>query len=93
MPLAASLIVAITVTPVLAALFLPHSKIVRNNVEPRFVHALAQHPHRKGVAMAVAERAQLHGQLIGMPPVDDRRAATRIVEHVAAAAVARWSLQ
>ena len=38
--LAASLIVAITVTPVLAALFLPQSKIVRDNVEPRFVHAL-----------------------------------------------------
>jgi CzcA family heavy metal efflux pump len=38
--LAASLFVAITVTPVLAALFLPHSRIVRNNVEPRFVHAL-----------------------------------------------------
>jgi CzcA family heavy metal efflux pump len=38
--LAASLFVAITVTPVLAALFLPHSKIVHGNVEPRFVHAL-----------------------------------------------------
>ncbi len=38
--LAASLIVAITVTPVLAALFLPQSKIVRGNVEPRFVLAL-----------------------------------------------------
>jgi len=38
--LAASLFVAITVTPVLAALFLPQSKIVRNNVESRFVHAL-----------------------------------------------------
>lgn len=38
--LAASLFVAITVTPVLAAIFLPQSKIVRANVEPRFVHAL-----------------------------------------------------
>ncbi|MFH1873476.1 MAG: efflux RND transporter permease subunit [Pseudomonadota bacterium] len=38
--LAASLLVAITVTPVLAALFLPYSKIVRNNVEPRFIHGL-----------------------------------------------------
>jgi CzcA family heavy metal efflux pump len=38
--LAASLLVAITVTPVLAALFLPQSKIVRGNLEPRFIHAL-----------------------------------------------------
>jgi len=38
--LAASLAVAVTVTPVLSALFLPYSKIVRQNVEPRFVHAL-----------------------------------------------------
>jgi len=38
--LAASLLVAITVTPVLAGLFLPHSKIVRQNIEPRFIHAL-----------------------------------------------------
>jgi Cu/Ag efflux pump CusA len=38
--LAASLLVAITVTPVLAALFLPGSKIVRDNVEPRFIHFL-----------------------------------------------------
>ncbi|MBI4985416.1 MAG: efflux RND transporter permease subunit, partial [Rhodocyclales bacterium] len=38
--LAASLAVAITVTPVLAALFLPQSKIVRQNVEPRFIHSL-----------------------------------------------------
>ncbi len=38
--LAASLLVAITVTPVLAALFLPGSKIVRENVEPRFIHFL-----------------------------------------------------
>ena len=38
--LAASLAVAITVTPVLAAIFLPRSKIVRENVEPRFIHAL-----------------------------------------------------
>lgn len=38
--LAASLLVAITVTPVLAALFLPGSKIVRANVEPRFIHFL-----------------------------------------------------
>jgi len=38
--LAASLLVAITVTPVLAALFLPSSKIVRENVEPRFIHFL-----------------------------------------------------
>ena len=38
--LAASLLVAITVTPVLSALLLPGSKIVRESVEPRFVHAL-----------------------------------------------------
>ena len=38
--LAASLLVAITVTPVLSALFLPQSRIVRRNVEPRFVHGL-----------------------------------------------------
>lgn len=38
--LAASLLVAITLTPVLAALFLPNSKIVRENVEPRFIHFL-----------------------------------------------------
>lgn len=38
--LAASLLVAITVTPVLSALFLPRSKIVRKNVEPRFIHSL-----------------------------------------------------
>lgn len=38
--LAASLIVAITVTPVLSALFLPGSKTVQRNVEPRFIHAL-----------------------------------------------------
>jgi Cu/Ag efflux pump CusA len=38
--LAASLLVAITVTPVLSALFLPQSRIVRRNVEPRFVGGL-----------------------------------------------------
>ncbi len=38
--LAASLLVAVTVTPVLAALFLPASRIVRENVETRVVHAL-----------------------------------------------------
>lgn len=38
--LAASLAVAITVTPVLAALLLPRSRIVVDNVEPRFIHAL-----------------------------------------------------
>jgi CzcA family heavy metal efflux pump len=44
--LAASLLVAITVTPVLAAYFLPQSKIVRANVEPRFVHALRERYRR-----------------------------------------------
>ncbi len=44
--LAASLAVAITVTPVLAAYFLPRSKIVRANVEPRFVHALRERYRR-----------------------------------------------
>ncbi len=44
--LAASLVVAITVTPVLALIFLPHSKIVRTNVEPRFVHALREQYRR-----------------------------------------------
>lgn len=38
--LAASLVVAITVTPVLSALLLPNSKIVRESAEPRFVHRL-----------------------------------------------------
>lgn len=38
--LAASLLVAITVTPVLASLLLPNSKIVREGVEPRLVHRL-----------------------------------------------------
>ncbi|OGU23019.1 MAG: multidrug transporter AcrB, partial [Hydrogenophilales bacterium RIFOXYD1_FULL_62_11] len=38
--LAASLVVAITVTPVLAALLLPNSKTVRESVEPRFIHRL-----------------------------------------------------
>jgi CzcA family heavy metal efflux pump len=38
--LAASLAVAITVTPVLATLLLPRSRIVVDNVEPRFIHAL-----------------------------------------------------
>jgi CzcA family heavy metal efflux pump len=38
--LAASLVVAITVTPVLAALLLPNSKTVRESVEPRIIHAL-----------------------------------------------------
>lgn len=38
--LAASLLVAITVTPVLSALLLPHSKTVRESMEPRFIHAL-----------------------------------------------------
>jgi CzcA family heavy metal efflux pump len=38
--LAASLVVAITVTPVLAALLLPNSKTVRERIEPRFIHRL-----------------------------------------------------
>ncbi len=38
--LAASLLVAITVTPVLSSLFLPHSKIVQQNAEPRFIQEL-----------------------------------------------------
>ena len=38
--LAASLVVAITVTPVLAALLLPNSKTVRESIEPRFIHSL-----------------------------------------------------
>jgi len=38
--LAASMVVAITVTPVLAALLLPNSKTVRESIEPRFVQAL-----------------------------------------------------
>lgn len=38
--LAASLVVAITVTPVLAALLLPQSKTVREVIKPRFIHAL-----------------------------------------------------
>ncbi len=38
--LAASLAVAITVTPVLAALLLPDAKTVRESIEPRFIHGL-----------------------------------------------------
>lgn len=38
--LAASLLVAITITPVLSALLLPDSKTVRDSVEPRFIHTL-----------------------------------------------------
>lgn len=38
--LAASLVVAVTVTPVLAALWLPNSKTVRESIEPRFIHRL-----------------------------------------------------
>ncbi len=38
--LAASLVVAITITPVLSALLLPNSKIVRESIEPRFIHGL-----------------------------------------------------
>src|SRR5574343_296200 len=38
--LAASLLVAITVTPVLSSLFLPNSKIVQENAEPRFIRGL-----------------------------------------------------
>ncbi|OZA27165.1 MAG: CusA/CzcA family heavy metal efflux RND transporter, partial [Hydrogenophilales bacterium 17-64-11] len=38
--LAASLAVAITVTPVLSALLLPNAKIVRERIEPRFVQRL-----------------------------------------------------
>jgi len=38
--LAASLAVAVTVTPVLAALMLPNSKTVRESIEPRFIHGL-----------------------------------------------------
>lgn len=38
--LAASLAVAVTVTPVLAALLLPNSKTVRESIEPRFIHGL-----------------------------------------------------
>ncbi|MFO7542749.1 MAG: efflux RND transporter permease subunit [Thiobacillus sp.] len=38
--LAASLVVAITVTPVLAALLLPNSKTVRESIEPRFIYRL-----------------------------------------------------
>ncbi|MEW5771113.1 MAG: efflux RND transporter permease subunit [Pseudomonadota bacterium] len=44
--LAASLAVAITVTPVLAALWLPESKTVREVIEPRFIHALKAGYHR-----------------------------------------------
>ena len=38
--LAASLAVAITVTPVLSALLLPNAKIVRESIEPRFIQRL-----------------------------------------------------
>ncbi|MBL8454148.1 MAG: efflux RND transporter permease subunit, partial [Zoogloea sp.] len=38
--LAASLLVAITLTPVLAALVLPRARLVRHNLEPRFLRAI-----------------------------------------------------
>ena len=44
--LAASLFVAITVTPVLAGLLLPNSKTVRETIEPRFIHALKAGYHK-----------------------------------------------
>jgi CzcA family heavy metal efflux pump len=50
--LAASLLVAITVTPVLAALMLPQANTVRQNTEPRFIHALKA-GYRSMLAMTV----------------------------------------
>ena len=50
--LAASLVVAITVTPVLASLLLPGSKIVTGNVEPRFIRALKR-AYRRALAATV----------------------------------------
>ncbi|RIX47580.1 MAG: efflux RND transporter permease subunit [Rhodocyclales bacterium GT-UBC] len=44
--LGASLLVAITVTPVLSALFLPHAKIVEQNTEPRFIQRLHEQYRR-----------------------------------------------
>ncbi len=71
--LAASLAVAITVTPVLAAIFLPQSKIVLTNVEPRFVHALRAHYRRlldatvtRWRAIAFASAAALVVSLIAL---------------------------
>lgn len=71
--LAASLAVAITVTPVLAAIFLPQSMIVLTNVEPRFVHALRAHYRRlldatvtRWRAIAFASAAALVVSLIAL---------------------------
>jgi len=50
--LAASLLVAITITPVLASLFLPEAKIVRENAEPRFIRRL-QEGYRRTLATTV----------------------------------------
>jgi CzcA family heavy metal efflux pump len=56
--LAASLGVAITVTPVLSALLLPYSKIVREAKEPRFIHALKAGYHK------VLDRALDHWKVV-----------------------------
>lgn len=55
--LGASLLVAITVTPVLSALFLPHSKIVEQNTEPRFIQRL--HEQYRRLLTATVSRWQL----------------------------------
>lgn len=62
--LAASLLVAITVTPVLAALFLPNSKIVRENVEPRFIHFLHA-TYRRSLEATVTRWKLLTGVSVG----------------------------
>lgn len=55
--LGASLLVAITVTPVLSSLFLPNSKIVQQNTEPRFIQRL--HEQYRRLLTATVGRWQL----------------------------------
>ena len=55
--LAASLLVAVTVTPVLAALFLPNSKIVREHHEPRLIARMKARYGR--LLQAIVQRWQL----------------------------------
>jgi CzcA family heavy metal efflux pump len=61
--LAASLLVAITITPVLSALLLPNSKTVRESVEPRFIHTL------KARYQQLLEKTLMHWQRVALVSV------------------------
>ena len=64
--LAASLLVAITVTPVLSALLLPNSKIVRAGSEPRFIYALKSGYRRVLDSMLMRWRSITTASLIAL---------------------------